>query len=400
MGGFQPLAGVDERYLQGVKSGFAGLGMISDPAVLLPVILLLLAIVLLLLALWKLLKPAEQSLVKRKVDQIMDPKEISAIIEKSVSYRSIYEIEVFDKAYKEIYKGQIVGVNERGEIEVELPSFHDVSLDFRDKDIHTTFRMSRLGKQEFYQFDSASKGMGRSAISKQKERVLLLAMPRGLEKGQKRRYIRIQPRGNYQFNVYLLSPALAGNPIPLKDFMRLHVTEVDDISVGGLRLVITARTQELRVKSGQDIYAHFRLPMNGLNVSMNPDIIVQAKVVSVARKVTSGRKVLSNEAIEKNPAPHYIRLMFTGRGKVNRKERIVFFRPFTTLLFEDLGHWIQAYQRWRIQEEKGTASRPIQAPRTYAQKPPLVPQKYPSQPLKRRPDDTLEQEKDEQDSEF
>ncbi|MFH1137311.1 MAG: hypothetical protein V1816_14670 [Pseudomonadota bacterium] len=399
---FFPAAGVDETFLSGVQGSFAGLGVESDLTTLLPAILILVAIILLLLALWKLFKPAEYSLAKRKVDQIVIPADIREIIERSVTLRAMYEIEVFDKAYKQIYKGQILGINERGELEVEIPIFQDVSLDFRDKDIHAAFRMSRFGKQEFFQFDSVSKGLGRGLISHQKERVLFLSMPRGLEIGQKRRYIRIRPRGAFQFSVYLLAPAIAANPMPLKELRRLHVTEADDVSVGGLRLVVTARTSEIRVQAGQDIYAHFRLPLAGLNVKdMVPDLIVQVKVVSVARQAT-GRKVMSSQAVEKTPAPHYIRLMFTGRGQVNRKEQNVSFRPFTTLLFDDLGHWIQAYQRFKIQEEKGTGSKPLHVANVYAKKPPATPQKYPAQPPKRTPvgpGPARKDEKDEKDDE-
>jgi hypothetical protein len=243
--------------------------------------------------------------------------------------------------------------------------------------------MSRRGRVEFYQFDTRSRYIGTTTEFGRREKAIRLLVPKLIEKGQKRRHLRIRPVGQYAFEVDIIQPHFPDNPIPLHGFTRLHRAAVYDLSLGGMQVSMQARPGEIKVQPGQTAYVHFKPPMGDLLVEDIPrNFFAKVKIITIFREET-GRRVMTNEADENTIGIHQIRLQFVGKGTINNKDKNVAFRPATTLAFEDLGRWIQAYQRHRIQEQKGTAAKPSRVRNVYAARKPDVKQKYPPQPLKR-----------------
>ncbi|MEW5721683.1 MAG: hypothetical protein AB1896_01145 [Thermodesulfobacteriota bacterium] len=380
-----PLAGVDREYLSGVQRSFGSSGVMVGLQILGLLFLLMLVLILIVLLLRLIFRPAQQKFGPGKVDEIRNPNEINKIIHKSIDLRAIYEMEVFNRNYKEIYRGQVLGVNQDGQIEVELTTFLDPNLDFKDQEVRVNFRMSRRGQVEFYQFDTLSRYIGVTKSYGRREKAVRLDGPQMVERGQKRRHLRVRPVGRFSFKVDLIQPQVPANPIPLGGFRRLHQAEVNDVSVGGMQLIIEARTSEIKVQPGEETYVHFKPPLAGLHVEGLPrNYFAKAKVISVLR-LTSGRRVMSSEADLMTVGPNQIRLQFIGKGTLNEKEKNVSFRPATTLAFEDFSRWIQAYQRYRIQEEKGTLPKPSKVQNIYPSRKPEVEPKYPSKPPSFKP---------------
>lgn len=378
-----PLAGFDYDALSRVQTGFGGSGVSLGWVDLLCLVLVLILLLCLTLLLRIVLKPKRIKIGQSEIDQIVDQEKIRNIINRSTDLRAVYDIEVFNQEYKEIYKGPVLGFNQDDLIEVELGAYAGANLDFKDKGVNVAFRMSRRGKENFYQFNTISKSIGFCNIQGRRERCVRLALPQAVSRGQKRRHLRLKPTRNFAFKASLLAASSSAEPMPLGGFRTLHEAEVSDLSIGGLQIVITARGSDLKVRPQENIYARFRLPASQLDIQNPPSVFfVQAKVLEVQR-LTSGRRVMSRQADENMVGPHLIRLLFTGRGIVNLEDRTVSFRPATALVFEDLARWIQAYQRRFIQEEKGTRRRPERVKNIYASQPPEVENKYPSQPLRR-----------------
>lgn len=378
-----PLAGVDHDALSRVKSGFGGSGISLGWEELLSLVLILLLLLCLALLLRIVLKPKRIKFGRSEMDQVEDQEEIRKIINRSVDLRAVYDIEVFNQEYKEIYKGAVLGLNRDDLIEVELGAYTGANLDFKNKGVHVAFRMSRRGKENYYQFNTISNSIDFSDVDGRRERCVRLALPQALSRGQKRRHLRLNLTGDFAFKAALLAASGPAESMPLGGFRILHEADVSDLSIGGLQVAITARGSDLKVRPQESIYARFRLPVSQLDIQNPPGVFyVQAKVLEVQR-LTSGRRVMSRQADKDMAGPHLIRLLFTGRGLVNREDRTVSFRPAAALVFEDLSRWIQAYQRRVIQEKKGTKRRPGRVENIYGSQALEVENKYPSQPLRR-----------------
>ena len=375
-----PTADYDRDFLSGVKRGFSGDGVGIPWEMVFVFIWLLAFLIVILLLVRRWLKPAPTSFGPKKLDQITDPDEIRSILDKSIGLRTIFDMEIFDPAYTEIYKGPILGINEDDEIEVELSSFKDLTLDFKEKDVRAVFRLNHKGRNEFFEFDSISRYIGLTDISGQKEKAVRLTIPRRMSVGQKRRYMRVEPSGRFAFKVRINTTGALEKFLPLHSFRTLHEAEVVDLSLGGLQAMFLARSDEVKVRTNDEVYVHFRLPTAELGLKDIPrTFFVQARVLSVQR-VPTGRRVMSRLADEQSVGPHIVRLIFTGRGGINREAMTISFRPHTPLVFDDLARWIQAYERQRIQEERGTKPRPSRVRNRYERKPPEVEPKYPPQP--------------------
>ena len=377
------LGNVDTEYLRRVQNGFSALGTNISWPLLFWLLAFFLCLVLLLILLRRIFRPQRYGLGGRNPDIIDDPDEIGEIVERAVEQRAVFDLEVFDKDYKEIYKGQVLGINLRGQAEMEISSFSDPNLDFVDKEVQIVFRMSRRGKQEFYQFNTISKYVGITDIAGRREKSVRLAMPAVIEVGQKRKHLRVEPVGRFRFKVILFGSKQKGMVHSMASFYRLHEADVDNLSIGGLQLIVKSRLMDLKVKPNQEVFVHFRPPQSLMDVENLPkDFFIQARVIAVQRKVT-GRRIMSRESDMMTIGPNQIRLMFTGRGRLNKAERRVYFNEATTMAFEDLSRWIQAYQRILIREERGTEARPDRIKNIYPRRPPEVESKYPSQPPKR-----------------
>jgi hypothetical protein len=374
-------AKADPDYLRSVQKGFSGSGVIGGWEAIATILAVFLFLVLLLLMLRRwFFRPTPIHLTEPDTDSINDPWEIDDIIDRSITLRAVYDVEVINDLYKEIYKGQILGINAKDEIEVELGAFIDPNLDFQDQPVNVAFRMSRRGVQEFYQFNTRSIATEVTNRYGQRERVLRLAIPEEVRIGQKRQYLRVEPTGQFRFAVEVLMTALPGRVIHLSALKAIHQMDINDISIGGLQAVLMARTSEVRIKSGDEAPLHFILPTKDLDVDgLDNEFFVKAKIISVMRLQT-GRRVMSRLADDRTVGPHMVRVAFTNQGKLNRKEKTVHFDPAKPLAFENLAKWIQSYQRYCIQAEKGLLPQPDKVPNLYPTQKPDVECKYPPEP--------------------
>ena len=108
----------------------------------------------------------------------------------------------------------MLGINRENQIEVELSAFIDPTLEFRNKEARVVFRMSRLGSQEFYQFDSYTLYVGLTDNYGRKEKAIRLAMPLNLVVSQKRRHVRSTLRGSSASKSRSSVPNKFRNPYP------------------------------------------------------------------------------------------------------------------------------------------------------------------------------------------
>ncbi|MBW2092835.1 MAG: hypothetical protein JRI34_12040, partial [Deltaproteobacteria bacterium] len=334
-----PEAGVDKVFLSKVQKGFYSSGFtwgIREIALLIGIIVVATLLFYLIKLLFRLDK---YSLANLNFDRIENPRRIRRIIRRSIDLRAIYDMEVYDPAYQEIYKCMPIGINRNNELEVEISSYLDPNLDFKDKKVRVAFRMSRRGKQEFYHFETMSLYLDFTVVRDLREKSIRLAIPSVLTRGQKRRFVRIEPVGAFSMNINILSPTQSGDTMPLKAFKVIGEAAVNDISIGGLNVRVTKNKKNQDFKKNDFMYIHFKLPINDLALdSALSDFFIKARV-------TSFEKISSTD--------NQLKLIFVERGRLNRETRSISFRPATWMSFEDLSRWMQAYQRHMLQEEKG-----------------------------------------------
>ena len=298
----------DRNYLHGVQHGFEGSGVGLPWSMVLILAALALTVILLLLVLARFLKPSKYSFGRHKNDFITKISDIRDIIERAVMLRAVFDIEVYDDNYKEVYKGQVLGINNDRQIEVELSSFTDPNLDFKDKNVHVAFRMSRRGRQEFFHFNTVTRYIGITNNFGRRERSVRLVFPKRIELGQKRRYIRVEPAGRFRFTAKFFGSLTHDKVMPLKSFFFLHEADVNDISIGGLQTIIQARSNEIKLKSGDIVYVRFKLPAAGLKVSNLPnDFFFKGHVIGVERLVVGrggnvqrGRRKIGRSELHQN----------------------------------------------------------------------------------------------------
>jgi hypothetical protein len=267
-----------------------------------------------------------------------------------------------------------IGLSKSDELEVDISAFMDINLDFKDKPVMVSFRMSRRAKQEFYQFESKSLYLDTTDIRGLMERSIRLQIPQVVTRGQKRRHVRIEPRGEHSFSVSLLRSIQGEDQIPINAFKRVCDTTINDISAGGFSSLLRDDRLARQYHVDDLVYGYFKLPTKDLSVQNIPtNYFFKAKVIS-------------NENLGQDD--NAMKLMFVERGRLVSESRSIFFRPVSWASFEDLSLWIQAYQRKLLQEDRGTGTRPATVRNIYTSEPPQVPSKYPRQPLNRKPTDS------------
>jgi hypothetical protein len=375
------LADVDRQFLSGLKRSFSNTESTLAWSDLWPVLLLAALLLLIVFLFWLAFRPKPSSLGGVEPEEtVEEPEQVEEIIRRSVDLRAVYDVEIQDPAYKETYRGPILGVGPGGAIEMEMGKYTDLNLDFVNRPARVAFRMSRRGRQFFFQFETQTLGVGLASLGRRKERGLRLRMPQRLVVGQKRRHLRVEPTGSLRFKVHLMAPESTVEPIPLNHFRKIHETEVMDLSTGGMQVKITARSGEIKVRPGRPVHVYFKLPVADLD---EPGLVSEqfllAEVVSVDRR-DPGRRVFSRAMDDRTPAPHLIRLRFTGVGEIKRPEKVVFFRRATPVSFNAISRWLQAYQRRLIQLEKGTFRRPDRPQNIYPRKEWNIECKYPGRP--------------------
>ncbi|MBW2624063.1 MAG: hypothetical protein JRD68_14240 [Deltaproteobacteria bacterium] len=371
-----PRCGVDRVFLEKVQGGFQSSGTtwgIQEVLLIVGILVGSIAIFLVLRKMVPFLNLEKYQLAKTSIDRIESPRQIRRIINRSADLRAMYDMEVYDTAYQEIYKCMPIGLNKSNELEVDISAFMDINLDFKDKPVMVSFRTSRRAKQEFYQFETRSLYLDTTDIRGLKERSIRLQMPQIVTRGQKRRHVRIEPRGEYSFSVSLLRPSQGEDEIPINAFKRVCDTTINDISAGGLSSLLRDDRLARQYHADDLVYGYFKLPSVDLSVQNIPtNYFFKAKVIS-------------NENL--GPAENMMKFMFVERGRLVSESRSIFFLLFSWASFEDLSLWIQAYQRKLLQEDRGTVTRPANVRNIYASEPPQVPSKYPRQPLDRKPTD-------------
>jgi len=370
----EPRAAADYAFVRRLQQTFFEIGFDERYDKVLLIIGAIAALVLFLLVLKRVLRPNRSFLADPNIDRIVQPRQIHGLIRRSIDTRAMYDLEVYDPAYQQIYKCSPLGLNRDGQIEVDLGGFTNPNLDFAGKRVRVAFRLARRGKQEFYNFETRSLYLDRTTIRGYQEKAIRLEMPKVLTLGQKRRFVRVEPRGAFSFELNIVRPTSAQEQIPLKEMKLVAKAAVEDISVGGVKAVLVPQTAAPDLKPNDLLYLHFQLPARELGLENVPkNFFLAARVVSCEDSPSREKR---------------LRRMFVERGALDVPSRAVSFKAATWMSFEDLARWIQAYQRRQLKEARDTASKPETLFSIYAAPMAEAAPRQPQEPPQRPPDRT------------
>ncbi len=381
----------DNRMVSSFREGFGSNGFAMYWSELLYTFLVftVLSVVALLLKVY--LKPQVDDRFGRiGANRITDRREIINLLERSHDLRSLYEIQVDDEDYRESFKCPIIGINQDNLIEVECDSPMIIGQDFNNRKLRVNFRLNSRESDEFYQFDTVSKNITRGTIDGRTVTFIRLVIPDYISKDQKRQHHRVRPLGKFGFGVDLLDPPSVGKTMRSRGFRPLHEARITDISAGGMKVVFTAKGEDLNIRYGQVICARFTLPTSTDQLEMpegSKYFLARARVVGIQRGSVGKKRhlrVMSREYEAITPASYSVKLMFIDRGTVDRETRTVTFRPAGSFVFQDLTRWITAYQRFRVLEEKDTLRKPPEGKNLYPRVDLIVKAKYPAEQLEQR----------------
>ncbi len=380
----------DNRMVSSFREGFGSNGFAMYWSELLYTFLVFTVLTVVALLLKVYLKPeVDYRFGRTGANRITDRREILNLLERSSDFRSLYEIQVDEEDCRESFKCPIIGISQDNLIEVECDSPMIIGQDFNNFKLRVNFRINSRDKDEFYQFDTVSKNITRSARDGRTVTIIRLVLPEYISKDQKRQHHRVKPLGKFAFDVDLLDPPSVGKTMRSHGFRPLHEARITDISAGGMKVVFTAKGEDLKVQYGQVICARFTVPTATDQLEMpegSKYFLARARVVGIQRGSNGKRhlRVMSREYEAITPASYSVKLMFLDRGTIDRETRTVTFRSAGSFVFQDLTRWITAYHRFNVLKEKDTLRKPPEGKNLYPRTALIVKAKYPTEQLEQR----------------
>ncbi len=311
---------------------------------------------------------------------IENPTRRADILKMAHARNASCSVEIIAPEYERIYNGYIFDIKVGQELILEmthLPKGRPEDLEGLLVQVHIYFRPSPKAQMDRYQFSSNIKNLFYQKEKSWRVGRLLLAWPRRLVSAQRRDFLRLEPGGNHAITALWhdwRGPGRGGRPSSLRPVIAKG--SVIDISGGGLQLIFP---MALELEEQTKALITIELPMTDLDISLKETkmhlvlSILHWDLISNNETLASdGGEEASSLVVGAEPGEvkTIIRAGFVGR-----------LRPGTTPdapaeelalnpdAFQDITHWVNAYQRFLLKKESGMAAAP-----------PVRTNRYPSQP--------------------
>lgn len=180
-------------------------------------------------------------------DWVVDPKEISSILETSIDQRSRYEI-IFPVEGEDRRPSVVSSLHSQqaGVLNFECHDIRNLSSSWLGRTSEIYFKIKVEGKFYFYSFNTVVDGIRKT---RENSWMLSFRMPHNLEAKQKRNFLRIAPPSEYVLGiaVWPTDPVTGALPTDIRLCGRPHLAlvpgrvaqlELKDISAGGGRIIV------------------------------------------------------------------------------------------------------------------------------------------------------------------
>ncbi len=298
---------------------------------------------------------------------ITEPHRLGAILKRAVDRQADCTLEIFDHQHTDIYRGQVFEADPDQSVILELAQLPDRDVDFEGfpAQVHLNFRPAPKQAMEHYQFSSHTLGLALQREKSWRVARVAVAWPKSLISAQRRDFLRVEPAGEYALTAALrLAPE---TPPPDPDDARPQAeASVLDLSVNGIQLLIPGPSD---LPDNQTLLLTLDLPVDGLEAELK-----NTRLHLLFSPLYRDLITLPGEAHSSAPrARTVIRGNFIGRYRFNPETKAWYGVEFNLENFQDLTHWIHAYQRFRLKKEKGLMPVPMDRVNAYPSLPPERP---------------------------
>ena len=316
------------------------------------------------------LRKKRQAAMFRGWTSICEPNRIVAVFKRAAERQANCSLEIFDHQHTGVYRGLVYEIKPDSHIILELSRLPGQDVDFEGfpAQVHLDFRPAPKEDMEHYQFSSHT-----LAVNFQKEKSwrvarVAVAWPKSIISAQRRDFLRLEPGNEHAMAVTL---RLMGESLP-KDLASLKpVAEgsVLDISIGGIQVLLPGIPP---LTEHSEYLLNLELPLNGLDLELkNPRLNLALNIL--ARDVISNAPAGGgHQPSALGPTRSVVRGSFTGRYQPDPDGGWIF-TPFTPDSFQDLAHWVHAYQRFLLKKERRLDSTPPERPNAFPAVPPVRP---------------------------
>jgi|GEM_PF-4261582 hypothetical protein len=294
---------------------------------------------------------------------ISDPARIAAVFKRAADRQASCTLEIFDHHHSSVYRGHVFEARPDSHLLLELSRLPVLEADFDGfpAQVHLNFRPAPKEEMEHYQFSSHTQ-----AINYQREKTwrvarVAIAWPKCVISAQRRDFLRLEPLGRHAMRAVIRR--LPDDFKGLADELELIAEgEVLDLSVGGLQLLCDGAAE---VMEHQKYLVILDLPMDDLDLELkSPRLYLLFQPLS---------RDIINRNNETRPVQTVIRGNFTGRYRRQPDTGLWYTTDFSPESFQDLAHWINAYQRFLLKKERGLMSTPEVRVNIYPSRPPERP---------------------------
>ena len=299
---------------------------------------------------------------------ITEPNRIAAVFKRAAARQANCTLEIFDHQHTNVYRGQVFEAKPGLHVVLELSRLPGMDVDFEGfpAQVHLNFRPAAKEAMEHYQFSSHTLAINYQSEKNWRVARVAVAWPKSIISAQRRDFLRVEPVGEHRMKAIvkaLPDDAATVNPERLPAIAEGSIL---DISVGGTQILIPGISE---VHEGRLYLLQINLPTadlalepkdTKLNLIFSPlarDIIGQTTEPAIGAGVT--RTVVRGGFIAR------LRPDREGEGWVR-----VEFSPDS---FEDLSHWVHAYQRYLLKKEKDLMPSPVERVNIYPAIPPARP---------------------------
>jgi hypothetical protein len=253
---------------------------------------------------------------------------IVKILEQSIAERSTYELDFEAEGRSLALRGTPFEWGANGTLLVDLSQRRSVVGDLISKTCTVYFRIGRGDRREFFYFSASSRGFEKRKSGLSRHLFLRLEVPTRLNRGQKRRYFRLQPCGEIQVTVSLEFPSHRDGATTL-----FANAPVEDISAGGLRVMVDDQPNLKSLSNGT---------MAILTVKLRPCYFATER--AGAPDAIRLYSVILENAVTL-PGRRIIRFQFLSREILNPGDTRPSFSEDLERVNEDITRWIHACQR-------------------------------------------------------
>lgn len=295
----------------------------------------------------------QHALMFRGWTSINETDRVTTIFKRAAVRQAGCTLEIFSHQHTNIYRGHIYEAVAGSHMVVELAKLPGQEANFEGLpvQVHLNFRPAPKESMEHYQFSSQT-----SNLTYQKERNwrvarLTIAWPKSVISAQRRDFLRVEPGGSHSLHVALRAESpLEINLADIDHLPKLVDGTVLDISVGGTQLIFQGIPN---LPEAEAYLISFDLPLEGLDFEMKEHRL--HLVITPLTKDVFGFSVDETRQAAEKPRL-VMRCGFRGRYRFDHDTKTWKYYPFSQEHFQDLAHWINAYQRYQLKKDKGLIS--------------------------------------------